>query len=324
MFRNNKADRTFHVNFLFNDGGLGDCLARLPAIEYVIQNHPEVIPHVWIPDFFYDIAKRSLTPGRVVLKKFSQKDKFNKLFPTRASASNTHTNLSYHMTEHGFNLFINKQVEDKHKNYLPIKLDDVNITKFNLPDKYVVITTGFTSTVREFLPTTINSIIDYVLFKGYTPVFLGKKETDNGFNYIIKGKFDTTINYHKGINLIDQTNLLETAKILYGAKTTVGLDNGLIHLAATHPTNTVVCGFTTVDPQHRVPFRNNGVKGYNFIPVIPPDSVECRFCQSNFVFAFHHESFTKCYYDKNATGAEIECLKSLTPDLFILELDKIL
>lgn len=325
MFRGNKPNRLFHVNFVFQDGGLGDCIARLPALEFVIKHHPDVIPHIWIPDFFYDIAKRSLSADRRVnLKKFSERDKFKKDFPGRTTASKDHTNLSYHMTDHAFNVLVNKQVEDKYKDYLPVNVDNVDVSKFNLPEKYVVIATGYTSPTREFLPGTINAIIDYVMFMGYTPVFLGKRETDNGFNYKIKGTFKEEIHFDKGINLIDQTSILETTKILYGAKTTIGVDNGLLHLAATHPTNHVVAGFTSVDPLHREPYRSGGIRGFNFHSVVPPTSLECRGCQSHYVFAFTHPTFTRCYYDISAEGEQIQCLALLKPELFIEKLEKIL
>jgi hypothetical protein len=46
----------------------------------------------------------------------------------------------------------------------------------------------------------------------------------------------------------------------------------------------VIAGFTTVKPEHREPYRG-GVKGRNWGSITPPESLECRFCQSQCVFA---------------------------------------
>lgn len=322
MFRE-KPKSIYHVNFLFNSGGLGDCIARLPAVNYVLTDCPNVIPHIWVPDYFLEFAKRSLPKGTIV-RPFSENKKYNDKLPGRVSDAKVHTNLAYHMTDHAFNLLVNKQVEDKYKDYLPVNVDDIDISKFNLPQDYVVVCTGFTSHVREMLPKHINKISKYLVNKGYTPVYLGKTEVDVGYGKMrIEGEFREEIDFSLGINLVDKTTLLETTKIIYGAKTIVGLDNGLLHVASTHPELPVVGGFTTLNPRHRMAYRHGGILGYKYYAITPPESLKCRFCQSNMIFEFKHD-FRFCYYNKEATGEEIECLKQISADLYIAELEKIL
>ena len=39
--------------------------------------------------------------------------------------------------------------------------------KANLPEKYVVITTGFTSKTREWSPESVNGVVDYIDYETY-------------------------------------------------------------------------------------------------------------------------------------------------------------
>lgn len=258
----------------------------------------------------------------MIIRKFSDNKKYNDKFYGRALGLGKHTNLATHQTRHAFNMFLNVEVPIEEMNYLPVDTVDVQITKFNLPEKYVVIATGFTAEVREFLPKYINDISKYVLSKGYTPVFLGKKETFNGYKHTIKGQFKEEIDFSLGINLVDATNLVECQKIIAGSKCILGLDNGLLHIAGTTSVS-IIGGFTTVKPEHRMPVRNS-VLGWNYYPVIvSKEKLPCVFCQSNWSFGYETD-FTKCHYVEKKLDKEIQCVKLLTSDLYIDKLKDIL
>jgi ADP-heptose:LPS heptosyltransferase len=274
MYREPKNNLT-HYNILFDDGGIGDCIARLPPIEFMTHFYPQIKVHLWVPDYFVEFTERCLTAGPIV-KGFSEgKKKYNDKFLARAFTIHKINNLAMHMTDHAFLCLLNMQVNTKYRNYLSIKVPDVNISAFKLPEKYVVLCTGFTTTVRQFLPEHVNNVTKYIVSKGYTPVFLGKRESNNGANYVIRGNFADSIDFSYGIDLIDKTSLVESAKIIAGAKTIVGLDNGLLHVAGCTDVP-IVGGFTTVNPNHRMPYRR-GVLGWNYYPVVPPDTLKCRF-----------------------------------------------
>lgn len=303
------------LNILLDDGGLGDCIARLPAVKYVMENHPHMQIRLWVPDYFLDFAKRSL-PDKVITRGFSEAaKKYNEHLPARAFRVHIHTNLSTHMTDHAFNIICNKSVEPKDKNYIKIDTSDVNVTKFKLPEKFVVITTGFTAEVREMRPDIVNTLVSYIKSKGYEIVFLGKEETSNGYLHTIKGTFKSDINFAEGTNLINKTNLVESHAVISKAKTVVGLDNGLLHVASCTDIP-IVGGFTTVEPKYRMAYRND-VLGYNYYPVVPPESLNCRFCQSNWTFTYEHD-FKTCYYK------DYECTKQLSASRYIEQLEKIL
>ena len=329
MYR--KTQDIIHINIVFDSGGLGDLVGSLPCINYIYQMHKHVVIHLWLPVYGIDLAKRSLPddPNRIIIKSFLEKEKFRKDFFGRAFTVHKSTNLGYHTTKQAYAVLINEEVEDKHLNYLPVRTDDIDISKFNLPEKYIILTTGFTAPVREFLPEYINEVVDYTKKKDYEVVFLGKKESPNGAGHVIKGNFKTEINYSAGIDLIDKTTLPEAQKIMSQSKCVVGLDNGLLHLAATSEVP-IVFSFTSVKPEHRLPYRHD-TRGWNCYSVVPPESLACRFCQSNWQFTYYNDTpkkkqhdFKRCYYVERKEDFEIRCIKMLTPMLYINELEKIL
>jgi ADP-heptose:LPS heptosyltransferase len=306
------------INILFDNGGIGDAIARLPAVKFIHDNHPHVRIYLWVPDFFYDFTKASLKDcNRILISRWSEgATKFKSGFPGKQFRSITVTNLGMHMTEHAFIILCNTQPTDTNSyNYLQPDLSKIDIDKFSLPEKYVVVSTGYTAKVRQFLPEYINKIVTYIKLKGYEVVFLGKKEIETGLQYKIQGDFNSSINYSAGIDLIDKTSLFEATKVCSKSKAVVGLDNGILHLAGC--TNVpIIGGFTSVNPIHRMPYRN-GKLGWEYYPVVPPESLDCRFCQSNWQFTFNHE-FVNCFYQ------DTKCVKELDAELYIKELEKVL
>lgn len=311
-----------HLNVVFADGGLGDQIARTPAILYTYNAHKHVVMHIWCPIYFKPILERMLPRdrNRLIIRDYTQIDKFNKTLQARVFDSSIHkyTNLAAHMTEHAFEVATYSQVSDEHKNYISFNVDDVDIQKFNLPEKYVVIPPCFTSKVRLFLGKHINTIVDHCKSKGYETVFLGNSVTQTGSQAKIIANVDPEVKLDNGVNLLDKTTLLEAAKIMKGAMCVIGLDSGLLHLgAAVSPDVKLVYGFTTVKPEHRLPYRNN-VKGYNCYPVtLSQQELACYTCQSNMTFTYGH-NFTQCYYD------DTKCIFMLTADRYITQIDRII
>lgn len=323
MYRTNKDFSTIHVNFLTDSGGVGDLIATLPAWNYIYKYHPQVIMHVWVPDYSIDLVKRSLPVDkhRLIIKPFSENHKYNENFYARATGIGAHTNLATHPTRHAFNMYVNVEVPIEEMNYLSVNTEDVEINQFQLPEKYVVIATGFTSEVREFLPKYVNEVARYVVSRGYTPVFLGKKESFTGYKYTIKGTFKEEIDFSLGLNLVDKTTLVECQKIIANSKCIVGLDCGLIHLAATSEVPIIV-SYTTVKPEHRLPYRH-GELGWNCYAIQPPESLGCRGCQSNWSFGYE-TNFTKCHYVEKKIDTKIQCIEQITSNMYIKELEKVL
>jgi ADP-heptose:LPS heptosyltransferase len=317
MYRkNDRSQPQRHINILFDDLGLGDLVGALPALKYVYDNYPHIFMHVWVPNYALDLVLASMPTDkkRLWIKNFDDaKTKFDQRLTGRSFKLYNGCALATHPADMGFLSFINRIPDIQYKNY--INFESPVTYKKELPEKFVVITTNFTANVRQFLPQHINIIADYCNSKGYTPVYLGREHVETGVRHVIKGKLDSQIDFSKGLNLMNQTSLLETRDIISRAQTIVGLDNGLIHLAGTTEVP-IVAGYTTVDPKLRMPIRHNEL-GRNVYPVIPPDSLECRFCQSNWNLTFNHD-FKECYYN------DLKCIQILNAEMYIEQLEKIL
>lgn len=323
MYRDNTKLEKVVMNCVFNDGGIGDNICRLSAIKYLNTFHPNLYIKLYVPDYFLEFTKHFFNnKDNLVITPFSQKFRYNNSLAAIKTSNDQHTSMSTHLIDHAFNIIVDKQVDIEHKNYLQLDLDKINIDKFKLPERYVIITTGFTAEVREMIPESINGVAQYVISKGYTPVFLGSKKAFNGNKgHDIVGNFKSSIDYNVGLDLRDSTTLLQAGKIIAGAKVIVGLDNGLLHLAACSQIP-IVMGMTSVLYKHRAPIRNNEY-GWNCYPVVPDSSVKCYGCQSNWAYMYKLD-FRNCYYKEQKLDTEIQCIKNLTSDKYIKELEKIL
>ena len=307
MFRNGVKDVPLeYVNFLFDEGGLGDNICRIIVISYLVKRYEHLRPFVWVPDYFLPLAKHFLP--NVNIRNFTMaKKQYNNKLPGRKTSNTAYNNMRTHMVDHAFHILANKDVDTQFKNYPKLCLETIDVIKFNLPNDYIVITAGYTAKVREFIPETINNIIKYCKIKGYDIVFLGNEITPNGIkNDEIIGNFNTEIQFKQGLNLIGNTSLLEAGKIMGMAKVVIGLDNGLLHLAACTDVP-IVAAYTTVDPKYRLPYRYRKL-GYKCYPIVPDSSLVCKFCQSEWDFVFDHD-FRTCYYKKRGLDKEIQFTK---------------
>lgn len=287
----------------------------------MLEFYPHLDITLAVPKFFESIAKRSLSKSkRLKIINFDEAKTLDKTLPVKSFArTGFYNNLSTHMTDHAFRILTSQEVEDKYKNYLPIKTKDISIKRFLLPKKYVVIPTGFTAKVREIRPEVVNEISCYLVLKGYAPVYLGKRETYAASGVSIIGEFSDEIDFGLGIDLRDQTTILETTRIIQEASGIVGLDNGLLHIGGTTDIP-IVGGFTTVNPVHRMPYRND-ILGDNFYPVVLTDEeLACNFCQSNNSLTLEHPQgdFRFCIYN------DYQCTKLLNGQKYIDKLEEIL
>lgn len=312
-YRSGTILQNSEYNFLCEAGGIGDLIAQLPAIKYSLDNHPQLLVNLWIHDYAVPLCKKAFEKYKNItvysLKEYDQK--FNKNLYGRSPYAHRIGNLAWHMTDHAFATIVGKQVEAKDKNY--IQIDPIDVSNFNLPPKYFVVTTGFTSKARRWRRESISEVCEYITSIGYTPVFLGRSFTEAYNGEGIVGNFDVDLS--KGISLLDQTTLLEAHGIMANAKTVIGVDNGLIHLACLSEVP-VICAFTSVLKNHRMPFRKNEL-GWNFY-AIENEELKCHGCQSKMSFPPIDFDFRNCFYD------DYKCVDLLTSDKFIEQIKKVL
>lgn len=300
------------MNYIFNEYGLGDHIGQFPAIDYLIRANPHLFLNIWIPGMTKVLAERCLmkTERLRIYDLTKDADLYDQHVPTRAHTLESMKNFACHTTEHAFLNICGRQGYPQVYNYLKIDTSDIDIPQIG--NKYAIICTGYTAKVREMRPEVVNTIVDFLLSQNILPVFLGNKNKDG-----IVGDFNTSINYDKGLDLIDKTTLLQATKLINSAAFIVGLDNGLLHLAGTTEIP-IIGGFTTVNPMHRMPYRHNQI-GWNYYPVyLKHSELACSMCQSNWCVEFKHD-FRKCYYN-----SEPLCTTRLTADRYIEQIKKVL
>lgn len=298
MLRGDEA-KPFNVAIKSDFGGLGDEIARLPALKHLLQIAPHVNVFYYAPNYLEEYIKTVLQHPRLVVR---NRDAFHSgiknIMPVIHFAPFDITSLKRHLVEYAFNIMCDMNPPSKDAmRYLPTPSQ----TKpGGLPDKYVVVTTGYTAPARAWLAEHINAYCKWAVQKGYMPVFLGDTNINTAPGVKVDAFFQDTIDFSVGVDLRGKTSILQATAVLEHAELVVGVDNGLLHIAAT--TNTpIVMGFTTLLPEHRLPVRDN------IATVVP--NIKCGGCQSRMHYINH--DFRTCYYKDYA------CLSEMTSDKFI-------
>lgn len=301
------------VNCILLDGGLGDHIASLVAVNYILKKYTWIKLLIWVPDYLLDFAKHVLPKTASINNFTSMKTLYNPGLTTKTTKWDGITSpMKIHLLDYAFLKLCDENPAIEHKNYLQI---DSHSLPEQLYEDYVVITAGYTAKAREFKAKYINEITSYIVSKGYQPVFLGATKTMTGTSYTIEGNFDKKIDFSKSINLINKTTLLEAAKIMASSAAVIGVDNGLLHLAGCTQVP-IVGGFPSVSPEIRATVRHN-MLGWNYYSVVPDADKGCNFCQENTNFLYGHD-YRECIYKDDRS------INGMTATKFIEKLELIL
>lgn len=310
------------LNLVYNCEGLGGYIQWTTAMQWVYEVNPNLYGKVFCTQIFFDLAKlwfshlsdrvKVIKTGRVLEKDLVQVYGPRFIFPSQLQL---HTALGANPLRLGFNYFADLDYIPAGYHKLPrINGSEVKIRQFNLPKSYVVVTTEATTKSRMLKAETINGMTDWLISKNITPVFLGKKELAAEMN--LEHKYEASspegLNTNGVLDLRNKTDLLQAACVLANAKVVVGLDNGLLHLAACSDVP-IVWGFNTVNPIHRIPPRDGPM-----IAVVPSEKLQCRFCQSHTRYVVEGHDFRNCYYD------DFKCIDMLTADAFTKSIAQVL
>lgn len=311
--------KTKTINLMLLDGGVGDHVASLSAVHYIITQYNWLTPLVWLPDFLQELAKNVLPKGTAIYGFSQMRGLYDPTKPTKTTKWDGSTSpMKIHCVDYSFLKLCDENPEARYKNYLKVSMEDILIP--DMPSDYVVLTTGFTADVREWPAASVNGTAQWCIKQGLTPVFLGQTNTRTGVQHVIKGSFSAEIEYDKGVNLVDKTSLLQAIRIMYGAKAILGVDNGLLHAAGCTDVP-IIGGFTTVSPDIRMAYRND-ILGWKYYPVTPDVDLSCKFCQQKTNFLYGHD-YKNCLF-KNDAFKRNKCVSQMTADKFISQLEKAL
>lgn len=291
------------IHVFFNNGGLGDNIARLPALRYLTIYYPHVHVTLHCPKHYMELASECL-PGVEVR---DQAEGDGKYAPAYYFESDSYiSSLGHHLTDLAFSQFINRSdISWDDKSYLRLPRRDLS---FNLPRDFVVLTPGYTAKAREMPGEVFNEITRGIHDRGLYPVFLGRKFKEG----TAESFFNEEVDYSLGKDLRDKTTLLEAGEVIARAKAIVGIDNGLIHLAGMTETPIVV-GYSSQVPHLRAPIRD-GILGKDCWYVLP-DS--CQGCEAKVRFDYKHD-FRECLFK------DYRCISEMTARKYLEALDRCL
>lgn len=309
MFRN-KDDipkTKITINALIAEAGMGDLLCSLPALNYIQTNCPWVNLLIWCPDYLVSFFKHVL-PSKSIIRGFTEAAK--KYDNTKYGVSTKweisgvkrqFTPMKTHPVQYSYQVLADYQPTIEEMSYLKIKPDEIDISQFNLPEKFVILPAASTERVKTIPKETIDQLSNYVISKGYTPVYLGKTENETGLEDMTYKADAQDYDFSKGINLLNQTNILESAAIVSKAKLFLGIDSGLAHLAGFTDTPLVIY-YSFVKASKMMPIRD-GIFGQNIYPI--ETSLGCGGCQSKWVHLEH--DFRSCFYQDYKCVSKEEC-----------------
>lgn len=305
--RGTRIEKT-KVALVYNSGGIGDFIHWTTAIKFAIDSNPHLYGNILAPTFFLPLAKLWLDgySDRFVVVEYKGDwadepctEDSACIVPGREQLANA---AGFHLFALGF-IYYNQmsRIPAGYETIPRVSGNETSIEHFGLPEKYAVITTNATADNRRLKGHQVNDLISYVKRKGLTPVILGKNSMAD--DYVSKDP--EGIRTHGCIDLREETDLIEAACILAKAKFVIGLDNGLLHLAACSDVPVVMI-FTSVDPGTRIPPRAESAG--KTLAIAPDEKLACRFCNTNMRYIIGFD-FKGCLYKDMACIETIDVRK---------------
>jgi hypothetical protein len=292
------------VVYCLNSAAVGDLIASAPTLKYAIDNfHSTGNYLVGIHEHF-----KCLFPFIPEDKFVEVKPEYDKSYAVRHLNMLVGSGLNCRLTPSRLKLteyasigLLGRVLKDYETKYVP--LPKVDVSKFNVDfSKAVVLITTFRDRQRTIPASEIVKIAEYVQARGLIPVYVGKT---GAISIWKKNLAKTEFTYPGfGVDLMNQTTLEELATIMGMSKCVIGMDSGPIHLAFTTDVP-VVCGFTTIRPDLRIPYRGLA-KTRSVVP-----NILCNFCESN--WSLNRWNFNDCPRKMELA----ECVTKMTANKFI-------
>lgn len=289
-YRPDTWGRVQRVNFVLGAGGIGDYTANLVALTWIQKHYPHVAGVVWSPANFMEVARLALAPWDV-RPRWELTDEDIK-HPTYIPDPKLPINVvGASLVDMGFILYANRNKAPVDAVY-PSVIPDLSPTwRGVLPEKYVVIAAGHVDANRELPLPVIKAVAQTATSLGLRVVVLGKDQINEHYKATFSPHLESALP-PDAINLVSATTLLEALAIMANAKAVVGMDGGLLHLAALTDVP-IVFGYTVVGPEYRRPPRRPTLKT---IDVLPPGG--CQMCMEWVRFKYDH-NFKTCLYKDN-------------------------
>lgn len=290
FFRPGKVSR--HVaNFGITQGGLGDYICYISVLRWIAENFPHIDGRIYAIEWFHELAENVMKPfldrWRIYPRESLTQDKLKR--PTFVPHQFPINRIGANAIDLAFIYYMSMTPAPKDCYYA--KLDLTQIESLGEPaSPYAVMTPAASNGPKTMTAKAFNGIKDYLLKRGITPMFLGKRDIDAKRKVSVCDDYD----FSGGVDLTEQTTLLQAAALISKAKLVIGLDNGLLHLAAMTDVP-IIYGYTLSSVEHTKPRRKSGII-HDIFP--DPNVLTCTFCQSKMRMMGKIE-FARCAYDDN-------------------------
>lgn len=304
-FRPNTEYKEITSNFMMVKGGLGDYICQMPVFEWMANELPQVIGNIYVAKPFSDVARYIMKP----YPKWKVIDDDKSLVPSGQliydpSSYNMYINaIGAHLMDLGAMMYAALDKVPKKWERMPDLASYDSGKDWGLTSPYAVLTPTYTAPARMMPGAALNTLSRYLLDKGITPVYLGKRDFAPHATADYKGKEDEEFDAALGVDLREQTTLLEAVEVMKGARLVLGVDNGLLHFAGCTEVP-IIFGYTVTTVAHRHIKRNKG-KTINI--TVNEELLPCIACQSKARFIPDH-NFKRCLYGDYA------CIKALFYD----------
>jgi len=305
-FRENTKVTRYEMNFIFNDEGMGGYLNYCAVTTWMAKNCPWIDGRIFVEQFLVPIIQD--IHAEFKHWKVMPSNQFQRLVTMGTATIGPMVSVGGIPAKREFTTALGTHPIDVGSGYYlsrGVAPADMLLPVLDYPEsrllpqvkklrgQYVVFTAGGTTPIRTMRGRDLNPLIDYVLSIGLTPVFLGKRDLLGDGKSTTAFADDT--NYDKGVDLRDQTAVKDAACIMQHAKCTVGIDGGLLHLAALMQNSKIVFGYNITSVEHRVPRRNHG-RTVNVS--LSKEELACTGCQSRWP-NMNNISYDRCFYGDN-------------------------
>jgi hypothetical protein len=300
------------VDIEIRNSALGDLICFFPIFKILIERGQ--VNNIYTNLNWLDFLKKVFPNQRFILRNENEMLKQRKSeYILCKTFLQTPNSINIPLIDWASLTLANCILKPEQKNYLNLDYIKTDVSKFKLPNNYIILTCGYTSELKKLNPIVFKEIKNYLISLGFSIVVLGKEGNIVDGSRVLKVDILKEYDLSNTINLVNKTSILESLRIISKAEFILGVDNGLLHLAGC--TNTpIIAAYTHKDPYYLMPYRNNQL-GYNVYTITPSEDV-CRFCMTNYILQNHDYK----YCDKGT----FECCKSLTFEKFKEQIDKVI
>lgn len=294
----------YRVGYILFRNGTGDFLIFARAFEWIADTHPHIYGTIFCPGYLVEYYKLLFSERKhwnVVATEVAgcyKEDWFDPqiqllIDPQRNGKTQFITCQGLHPLEIGFQYYAcagRDLIPPEYYNYPLVELVEEGLPKDIAGREYAVITAGSVRNTGRVPGHLWNPVIEHIKKRNLTPVLLGKSSVTEGYS----ANFPEGLNLDGIVNLWDKTTILQAAQIMQYSRFAIGLDNGLLHLAACTPT-TVIFGHNVANVKLRSPIRQTGTTIDVFLT---KEELRCIGCLTDIKAFYNHDFNLGCIYEK--------------------------